>query len=81
VHRGDAARAVADLSAGRDGLAHEERPVLAATIRLELARALAAVGRQEEAVAEGRAALGCFQRLGVAPQAEAAAELLRAVAT
>jgi len=80
VHRGDTERAVADLTAARDVLAHQERPVLAATIRLELARALAGVCRREEAVAEGRAALACFQRLGVPPQAAAAEELLRAVA-
>lgn len=80
AHRGDTERAVADLTAARDGLAHEERPLLAATVRLELARALAAVGRREEAVAEGRAALACFLRLGVQPQAVAAEELLRAVA-
>jgi tetratricopeptide (TPR) repeat protein len=80
VHRGDAERAVADLTLARDDLAHEERPILGATIRLELARALAAVGRREECVAEGRAALACFQRLGVGPKADAAEELLRAVA-
>jgi len=80
VHRGQAERAVTELEAAREDLAHEERPLLGATIRLELARALAAVGRREEALAEGRAALACFQRLGVVPQADAAEELLRAVA-
>jgi tetratricopeptide (TPR) repeat protein len=80
VHRGDLDRAVADLTSARDDLAHEERPVLAATIRLELARALAAVDRRDEALAEGRAALACFQRLGVEPQAAAAAEVLRELA-
>ncbi len=80
VHRGDLERAVTHLEAARDHLAHEERPVLGATIRLELARALAAVGRRDEAVAEGRAALACFQRLGVVPQADAAAEVLRELA-
>jgi len=79
LHRGDPERAVAHLAAARDDLAHEERPVLGATIRLELARALAAVGSREEAVAEGRAALACFQRLGIVPQVAAAEEMLRAV--
>jgi tetratricopeptide (TPR) repeat protein len=80
VHRGDPAWAVTHLEAARDVLHAEERPVLAATIRLELARALAAVGRREEAVAEGRAALAGFLRLGVVPQADAAGELLQSVA-
>ena len=80
VHRGEYERAVTDLTEASHLLAHEDRPVLGATVRLELTRALAAVGRREEAVGEGRTALAEFERLGVVPGAFAAAEVLRELA-
>ena len=57
----------------------DERPLLLATIRLELAEALARLGDTAMAITEARAALSCFERLGAAPRRDQAAALLRAL--
>ncbi len=76
LHRHDADEAIAVLEDAAAVLADQDRPVLGATIQLELARALAEVD-PVRAVAEARDALVCFQRLGVVPQVETTADLLR----
>ncbi len=56
----------------------DDRPLAAAAVRLELARVLAPTDAPA-AIAEGRAALACFDRLGAAPARDRAAALLRAM--
>jgi len=65
-------RAIAKLDSG-------DRPLLLATIRLELAEALVRSGDQAAAIAEARAALACFERLGADPFRDRAAALLRSL--
>jgi DNA-binding CsgD family transcriptional regulator len=73
--RGDD-RAVADLRRALERLSALQLPLEAGRARLELARALA--GRSPEvAAAEAKLALGAFERLGAARDADAAAALLR----
>ncbi len=81
VHCGDPPAAIAALSAGLDELAGQERPILAAIIRLDLARALAADGSTDAAVHEARAALASFEQLGAELFVRRARELLNDVET
>ncbi len=57
----------------------DERPLLLATLRLELAEALARSGDHAAAISEGRAALACFERLGADPNRDRTAALLRSL--
>jgi DNA-binding NarL/FixJ family response regulator len=90
VARGERAfgRALDATGRAEDAISHLER-ALAAFVRLEmplevgrtrfsLARALRA-GERETAIVEARAALACFEELGAARDADAAAGFLRAV--
>jgi tetratricopeptide (TPR) repeat protein len=74
--RGDIASALSVLEGARTDLEGEERPILAATIDLELGTVLAETGQIERAVAEGQAALACFARLGAPAEVERANALL-----
>jgi len=68
--------AVADLRLALERLSALQLPLEAGRARLELARALAG-DSPEAAAAEARLALGAFERLGAARDADAAAALLR----
>jgi DNA-binding NarL/FixJ family response regulator len=76
VHKGDPHTAVEELETALTLLLHRDRPLLTAHIRLELARALTGAGEIAAAAVEAEAALTTFQRLGVAPDADAGRELL-----
>jgi DNA-binding CsgD family transcriptional regulator len=75
--RADADVAMVALVEARDALAPDERPVLAGTIRYEMARVLAVTGDTAAAVSEARAALAIFDRLGAAVDRDRTAALLR----
>jgi tetratricopeptide (TPR) repeat protein len=75
--RADSKAAIGFFESARASLAEEERPILSATIALDLAAALAVSGETARATDEGRAALVAFQRLGVPRAIERAAGLLR----
>lgn len=70
------ANAVDHLEAALAGFIRVGLPYEEARTRLEIARRLAA-SQREVAVAEARTALTGFDRLGAAPHADAAAQLLR----
>ncbi|HZX55514.1 MAG TPA: LuxR C-terminal-related transcriptional regulator [Ilumatobacteraceae bacterium] len=74
---GDGGSASADLERAIALLDSDQRPMLVATIRLDLAEVLARLGESAMAITEARAALSCFQRLGAAPRRDRAAALLR----
>ncbi len=74
--RGDMQAATKSFESGIDQLSREERPVLIATLRLELAQAVAS-NDVARATDEGRVALATFERLGAPREIERAAELLR----
>ena len=76
---GDDSSAIAQLERAAALLDGDERPLLVATIRLELAEALARLGETAVAITAARAALSCFERLGAAPRRDQAAALLRAL--
>jgi ATP/maltotriose-dependent transcriptional regulator MalT len=75
--RGEAGRAAACLEEAIDRFVSLEFPYETARARIELARAVAET-RREVAIAEARAALAIFDRLGAA-DADAAAALLRSL--
>jgi hypothetical protein len=68
--------AIDAFEAGIAALAGEERPILAATLRLELAEALAAKGNDASSVDEARTALTTLERLRAAREIERAVALL-----
>jgi DNA-binding CsgD family transcriptional regulator len=70
--------AVAHLERALTGFERLEMPLETARARLMIARAIAAV-EPEAAIAEARDALQAFETLGAAPDADAAAGLLRAL--
>ncbi len=74
------AAAVKSFESGIDRLGKEERPILSATLRLELAGALT-VSDKARATDEGRAALATFERVGAQRDVERAAELLKSIGT
>jgi DNA-binding NarL/FixJ family response regulator len=74
IHKGEHPRAIEELETALMLLLHRDRPLLAAHIRLELARALAGAGERAAAAVEAEAALATFQRLGVTPHINAARE-------
>jgi hypothetical protein len=77
MRNGDTMAAVAFLEAGLDELAGEERPILSAVIRLDLAEALGSSGEIARATDEARASLASFDRLGATRFVERTAALLK----
>jgi tetratricopeptide (TPR) repeat protein len=77
MRNGDAPAAIDAFEAGLVELAGEERPILAAVIRLDLAEALAVTGQTAHATDEARAALATFERLGATVFVERAAAFLK----
>lgn len=78
VAEGDTTGAVQAYHEAKGHLGDERQPKLA-TVRLELAEVLAAAGAGPAAIAEARAALACFERLGVTDGRDRAAALLRSL--
>jgi ATP/maltotriose-dependent transcriptional regulator MalT len=78
VATGDLATAVSHLERALAAFGRLVMPLEVGRTRLLLARALAE-GERETAIAEGRAALACFEELGAAAYADAAAALLRSL--
>ena len=76
-HTGALEQAVEELESALTLLIHYERPLLAAQIRIELARALAELGRTGAAIVEVEAALAALRRLGASFDAPAAEQLLQ----
>ncbi|MCA1847085.1 MAG: helix-turn-helix transcriptional regulator, partial [Actinobacteria bacterium] len=74
---GDALTAATRFEEAQRELAQQEQPVLRAALRLETAEVLAAAGDTAAAVAEARAALAAFERLGAGRDADRAAACLR----
>jgi DNA-binding CsgD family transcriptional regulator/tetratricopeptide (TPR) repeat protein len=75
---GDGVGAVEAFGRAKAALAGGERPLALGRVRLELARTLADGGDRAGAVAEGRAALAAFDRLGATAARDEAAARLRA---
>lgn len=71
--------AVTAFEAALKLLGDDVRPLLTAAVRLELAEALARSGSATAAIAEGRAALSCFERLDATVYRDRAAALLRSL--
>ncbi|MFY9615549.1 MAG: LuxR C-terminal-related transcriptional regulator [Candidatus Dormiibacterota bacterium] len=74
---GDHDVALEELETALTLLTHRDRPLLAAQIRMELARVLASAGQESSAAVEAEASLSTFDRLGVAPDIAAGQELLQ----
>jgi tetratricopeptide (TPR) repeat protein len=77
MRRDNAATAITAFEAGLDALGGEERPILAAIIRLDLAHALASTAQKPRAIDEARGALASFERLGARRLVERAAAFLK----
>jgi DNA-binding CsgD family transcriptional regulator len=79
--RGDRDQALAHFAEAKRAFDAADRPVQVGEVRLELAELLAASsdlpGDRALAIAESRAALACFDRVGAVPLRDRAAELLR----
>ncbi|MEX2194011.1 MAG: LuxR C-terminal-related transcriptional regulator [Thermoleophilaceae bacterium] len=78
IAAGDAPAAVSHLERGLAGFGRLEMPLDSGRTRMLLARALAESER-ETAIAEARGALDCFEELGAARDADAAAAFLRSL--
>jgi tetratricopeptide (TPR) repeat protein len=76
VARGDAMAAVDAFQSGLDELGPEERPILAAALRLELAHVRAELGDVAAATDDARAAHAIFKRVGAERYVERADDLL-----
>jgi DNA-binding CsgD family transcriptional regulator len=76
---GDRVAAVASMRSAKAHLDPDERPLLVGELRIELAELLAADEDAPGAIAEARAALTCFERLGAAPARDRASALLRSL--
>jgi DNA-binding NarL/FixJ family response regulator len=76
LDQGEPEVAIDDLETAMTLLSHRDRPVLAAQVRLELARALTQAGERQSARVEAEAALATFVRLEVAPDIAASKELV-----
>jgi class 3 adenylate cyclase len=79
--QGDAAGALPELQRARQAWQEVEAPYEVAEVRMLLARAHRAIGDEETALMEARAARATFERLGARPAAERAGELLGALAS
>ena len=79
AHRSDSGAAARVLQRARSHLDTDERPLLAATIALELAEVLAAAGDRGAAVDQARAAIGIFDRLGASLLVDCSEALLRSL--
>jgi DNA-binding NarL/FixJ family response regulator len=75
-HVGDLDTALEELETALTLLMHRDRPLLAAQIRMELARVLASAGQESSAQVEAEASLSTFERFGVTPDIAASQELL-----
>lgn len=75
--KGDHDQALDELETALTLLIHRDRPLLAALVRLELARVLASAGQQASAYLEAEAALSVFEKLGAAPDVAAGQEFLQ----
>jgi DNA-binding CsgD family transcriptional regulator len=78
LDQGDHASAISHLERALGAFGRLEMPLEVGRTRLLLARALAD-GDSETAIAEARGALACFEELGAARNADAAAALLRSL--
>jgi DNA-binding CsgD family transcriptional regulator len=78
-HKGDLATAAEEFEIGLTLLTHYDRPLLAARIRIELARTLVAQHNPGAATVECEAAITTFRRLGMNADAAATEELLRSL--
>lgn len=76
--KGDRREASRQLDHALETFSRLDLPLETGRVRLELARLLAGE-RPEQAIAEARAALASFERLGATPDADAAAALLRSL--
>ena len=76
---GNDTAAITSFEQAAAALGDDERPLQVAATRLELAETLARCGRQADAIAEGRAALACFERLGAHAYRDQVAALLRSL--
>ena len=76
---GDDGGAIARFEQAIATLGDDERPLLLATVRRELAEVLARSGDRAGAIAEARAALACFERLGADAFRDQVAALLRSL--
>jgi DNA-binding NarL/FixJ family response regulator len=76
AHRGVYEGALDELDTALTLLMHRDRPLLAAQVRLELARVLASAGQQASARLEAEASLSAFGKLGAAPEVAAGGEFL-----
>ena len=75
----DDARSILRFEEAIGILDSDERPLLLATVRLEFAGVLSRSGNHAAAIAEARAALACFERLGADSYRDQAAALLRSL--
>ena len=76
AHKGAYERALDELDTALTLLMHRDRPLLAAQVRLELARVLASAGQQTSARIEAQASLSAFEKLGAEPEVAANEEFL-----
>jgi len=76
AHKGAYERALDELDTALTLLMHRDRPLLAAQVRLELARVLASAGEVTSAELEAEASLATFGRLGAVPDVAAGKEFL-----
>jgi DNA-binding NarL/FixJ family response regulator len=76
AHKGAYETALDELETALTLLMHRDRPLLAAQVRLELARVLAKAGEETSAQLEAEASLSAFGKLGAAPDFAAGREFL-----
>jgi DNA-binding NarL/FixJ family response regulator len=79
ARQGDTGMAVESFQNAQRELAHQEQPVLGATVRLEAAEVLSVAGDTAAAVTEARAALAAFERIGANRDADRAGAFLRSL--
>jgi DNA-binding NarL/FixJ family response regulator len=75
----DDAGAIAAFQVAVATIGDDTRPLQVASVRHELAEVLARSGSQADAIAEARAALTCFERLGADPYRDQVSALLRSL--
>jgi tetratricopeptide (TPR) repeat protein len=79
TYHGNSSSAVGLLREAQEALRQQDRPLMAALVDLELARALMASGHTTGAVDEARAALSVYQRVGATRGLEAASSFLKSI--